>query len=154
MGLGLLKPTTVVAAGATTSANFPLTSGTYQTTRSGPSDAVVVKLTPPRNFTDEPLMAGVTVIKAIHVNELRQSLHLQRKRFGLPLFSFAGTPTAGMTVVTAQHILDLRTALVGLSNAAADTPPSFAEDLTAGTAIKAAHVTEIRNAMLTFQANH
>src|SRR5207247_6983301 len=63
-------------------------------------------------FTDDPLMPGVTVIKAVHVTELRSRIDDQRVRVGLAPFPWTdATLSAGTTPVSAVHVAELRTAL-------------------------------------------
>ena len=40
------------------------------------------------SFTDAQLMAGVSVVRAVHVTELRLRINVQRTRFGLAAFSW------------------------------------------------------------------
>jgi hypothetical protein len=97
------------------------------------------------DFADDPLIPSTTIVKVVHLTELRAAINAFRVSAGLaPL---ASDPTvAGGAVVRATHITDLRTALdaarstLGLG-ALAYTDPT----LTAGTTrIKAAHVQELR----------
>ncbi|MGH9970025.1 MAG: RHS repeat-associated core domain-containing protein [Pyrinomonadaceae bacterium] len=95
-------------------------------------------------FTDDPLVAGVTVIKAVHITELRNAVNQARARAGLPAASWAEAIGAGV-VVKAAPIVELRgrldeaRAALGLP-AANYTDPS----LSAGMTVKAAHVQELR----------
>ncbi len=104
--------------------------------------------TPPKTtvvFTDDPLQPGVTVIKAIHLSELRTAVDQIRAAAGLGGYPYTDAASAGL-VVKAIHIQQLRTALdearskLGLSTGGW-TDPSLA----AGTVIKAVHFQEIRN---------
>jgi hypothetical protein len=70
-------------------------------------------------FHHEPLTPG-TFVKAVHITELRVRIDALRAAHALPAYSWTDpTITAGSSVVRAQHILELRTAL---SEAYAATP--------------------------------
>jgi YD repeat-containing protein len=99
----------------------------------------------PPVFTDDPLQVGVTVVKALHITELRDAVNLVRARAGLAAASWAESVTPGVPI-KAAHILELRTQLdqartaLGLPAASYSPPaPSI------GASIRAAHVKEIRD---------
>ena len=99
----------------------------------------------PPVFTDDPLVPGVTVIKAVHITELRDAINQARARAGLSAASWAESVTSGVTIKASQIVemrarLDEARAALGLS-AASYTDPS----LSAGMTVKAAHVQELRN---------
>ncbi len=102
-------------------------------------------------FTDDSLVAGVTVIKRVHLTELRAAANGLRAQGGLGSFSFTDPNlTVGLTIVKRVHITDLRTALIQAASALAEPAPSFPTDPTivAGlTVIRAAHIQELRNAV-------
>lgn len=92
-------------------------------------------------FTDDPLIAG-TVIKLVHMTELRASVNALRAAAGLAPLAPDPTLALGATV-RATHLTTLRTALsearaaVGLSALSfTDSPPTL---------IKAVHVQELRS---------
>ncbi|HET7706158.1 MAG TPA: M12 family metallo-peptidase, partial [Thermoanaerobaculia bacterium] len=62
------------------------------------------------SFTDDPLVAGTTVVKAIHINELRMAINSKRAAAGLAPASWATTIEIGGTI-SAAHITEMRTAL-------------------------------------------
>lgn len=100
----------------------------------------------PPTFTDDPLVAGVTTIKAVHITELRQTVDQLRARAGLPASVWTDTQLSG-NIIKAVHITELRARLnearaaLGLSNPAYTDPT-----LSVGsTPIKAAHVQELRD---------
>lgn len=97
------------------------------------------------DFTDASL-TGV-VVKTAHINELRTLVNERRAMRGLDAFSFAGTLSAGSTIIQAIHISELRSALNAVYTAAGEPAPSYTDDpLTMGSiAVKAAHITEIRD---------
>jgi hypothetical protein len=99
-------------------------------------------------FTDDPLVAGTTVVKAVHLTELRQAVNAFRAAAGLPAASFTD-PALTSTAIRAVHVEELRSALAS-ARAALGLPTTALTDsiLTAGaTTIKAAHVQELRDAV-------
>ena len=96
-------------------------------------------------FTDDPLVAGSTRIKAIHITQLRTAVNALRAAAGLSAATFTDPSPAGV-LVKAIHITELRTALnqartkLGL-NAIAFTDSTITPG---STRIKAVHLTEIR----------
>jgi hypothetical protein len=97
-------------------------------------------------FTDDPLAAGSTKVKAAHLTQLRQAVNAMRTAAGLSAATFTDPVLTNVRVKRA-HVQELRNALnparsaLGLS-ALVYTDPT----LTAGTTrIKAAHVQELRN---------
>lgn len=133
--------------GFTTSDNFP-TASAYQSHLGGGSDAFVAKLIPPQPFTDDVLIAGSTIVRSVHIRELRDRINALRVRLGLAPFAWTDPVLDGMSV-KAVHLVELRSALRGAYVAAGLTPPSYTDpDLTPHeTVIKAVHVAELRAAL-------
>jgi uncharacterized delta-60 repeat protein len=77
-------------------------------------------------FTDAPLIAGVTSIRAIHLTELRTRIDLMRERFGLGVFVWTDTSVEGAPT-RAAHLLEMRSALGAAYVAAGLAPPSFTD---------------------------
>jgi RHS repeat-associated protein len=101
----------------------------------------------PPTFTDDPLVAGTTLIKAIHVTELRSAINLLRQRAGLATVSWAEAVGAG-TLVKASHITEMRTRLEEARTALGLAATSYTDPgLTVGNTIKAAHIQEIRDSL-------
>jgi hypothetical protein len=99
-------------------------------------------------FTNDPIVATVTTIQAIHLTELRQAINLLRHAAGLGDFSFTDPSPAGVTV-QALHVQQMRTALAD-AQAALGLPPSVLTDptITSGsTLVKAAHFQQLRDAV-------
>jgi RHS repeat-associated protein len=99
-------------------------------------------------FTDDPLVAGVTPIKALHITELRDAINQLRSRAGLQAATWTDNPlTGGVTGIKAAHVTELRARLneartaLGLSNPVYTDPTLTA----GGTTIKAAHIQELRD---------
>ncbi len=105
------------------------------------------------SFTDEPLTPSVAVMKTVHITELRQRIDELRLRFGLAPYAYTDPAlTARVTPVKAVHISDLRTALTQAYNAAGRTPPTFTDpNLASGFPIKAAHIVELRAAVINLE---
>ena len=98
-------------------------------------------------FTDPVLTVGFTVVKKVHIEELRTRIDALRAAKTLGPFGFTDpTLTANVTQAKGVHISDLRTAL---AEAYAPLPaPVYTTDpiITAGaTLIKADHILELRN---------
>jgi hypothetical protein len=99
-------------------------------------------------FADDPLVATVTVIKPVHVTDLRAAVNAVRLLSGLGAGSYADpTITVGLTMVMASHVTDLRSNL-DIARSRLGLPAIVYTDgtITAGsTAVKAVHFTELRN---------
>ena len=106
-------------------------------------------------FTDDPLVAGVTLARAVHFLELRVRIDALRARAGLPAFAWTDRAlTPGITPVRRLHLAELRTALAAAYAAAGRRAPVYADArVTAGTTpIRARHVTELRAAVVALEA--
>ncbi len=101
-------------------------------------------------FTDDPLVAGVTVIKRVHITELRAAANGLRAQGGLGSFPFTDpTLTVGVTTVKRVHVTELRTALTEAAAALSKPAPNFPTNPTIvvrETEIKA-HIQELRDAV-------
>jgi hypothetical protein len=101
-------------------------------------------------FTDDPLAARSTPIKAGHVSELRTAIDSVRVARGLAAFAWTDpTLTPGSTAAKAVHLTDLRTALSQAYQAAGQTSPTYTDPtVQAGlTLIRASHLNELRTAV-------
>jgi beta-glucanase (GH16 family) len=101
-------------------------------------------------FTDNELIAGVTVIRVVHITELRTRIDAVRGRVGLAAFPWTDPMlAAGTTAVRAVHIIDLRTALSQAYVAAGRMSPTYTDPtLVAGDTVTAAHIAELRAAVI------
>lgn len=96
------------------------------------------------SYTDDPLVAASTVIKAQHINELRVAVNAVRTAAVLPQASWTDASLPGV-FIKAVHITELRQNLdqalqvIGLA-----TPIYTDQTLSAGLLVKRAHVEEIR----------
>jgi uncharacterized repeat protein (TIGR03803 family) len=105
-----------------------------------------------QSFTDDPLTAGASVIKAAHFTELRTRANYVRASCGLAAYGWTDSVTVGATVNTVD-ITDLRTALSQAYSACGLTPPTYSTDptLSIGTPIRAAHISEFRTALVAIE---
>jgi hypothetical protein len=95
-------------------------------------------------FTDDPLVALTTKVKAVHLTQLRTAVNAMRAAAGLSPLGSDATIAIGLPV-RAQHITDLRTAL-NAARTAIGLPTLTYTDPTP-TIIKAVHVQQLRNAV-------
>jgi hypothetical protein len=119
-------------------------------------DVFIVELgNPSGSFTDQPLISGITIIKVIHITELRARIDALRNRFSLGAYPWIDPVLGPGTVIRAIHIIELRTALQQAYAAAGRAQPTFTDStITAGvTVIKAAHVDELRSAVVTLEGS-
>ena len=118
------------------------------------SIAVTVTATGVTAFTDDPLVPGVTPVRAVHFQELRARIDALRARAGLPAFAWTDrTLTPGVTRVSRVHLTELRTALNAAYAAAGRPAPVYTDArVTAGTTpIRASHVAELRAAVVALE---
>ena len=104
-------------------------------------------------FTDDPIVPGVTPIKAVHFTELRTRIDALRSAAGLPRFSWTDPALrSGVTRVRRVHLLELRSALAEAYRATARAAPRWTDaSPSSGTPIRALHVTELRAAVLALE---
>jgi len=100
-----------------------------------------VRATFSRIFSDAPLLEG-TLVKAVHLTQLRQAVDTLRSRTGLGPGAYTdATLSPGVTPIRAVHLTQLRAALN-------DVRPTTYTDLVAGqTVIRKAHIEELRTAI-------
>ena len=113
---------------------------------------VVVGSTAP--FTDDPIVPGVTPVRAIHFTELRARIDGLRRQSGLAAYRWTDPVLrAGVTPVRLAHLLDLREALAAAYAAAGRSVPRWSDSAPAGgaTPIRAAHLTELRAAVVALE---
>ena len=113
-----------------------------------------VTVTEPVFFTDDPLVPGVTPVRAIHFAELRARIDALREAAGLGGFAWTDPVlTAGVTPVRLAHLLELRSALAEAYAAAGRTAPGWTDAAPAPgvTPIRSAHLTELRAAVVALE---
>jgi hypothetical protein len=100
-------------------------------------------------FTDDPLVAGSTIVKTTHFTELRIRIDALRSRFGLSGYSWTDASLDGR-LISRTHVEQLRVALQEAYAAAKVSAPSFTDSsITAGAVlVKAVHITELRAAVV------
>ena len=138
---------TPVAAGTVTvtvTAADPLGLSATQTFR------VAVTAPATGSFTDDPLVPGVTPVRAIHFTELRTRIDALRATAGLPRFVWTDPILrTGMTPVRLVHLLELRSALADAYAAAGRSAPPYtdAAPQAGRTSIRTTHLMELRAAV-------
>ena len=111
---------------------------------------VTVVVTVTGGFTDDPIVAGVTPVRAVHFTELRARIDALREEAGLGRFRWTDPVLrAGVTPVRLVHLLELREALGAAYTAAGPSAPRWtdAAPVAGSTPIRAAHLTELRAAV-------
>ena len=101
-------------------------------------------------FTDDPLVPGVTPVRAAHLLALRSRIDGLRRRAGLPAFGWTDAQVVpGVTPARAVHLTELRSALGEAYAAAGRPPPAYSDAVvTAGaTAMRAVQLLELRAAV-------
>ncbi len=105
-------------------------------------------------FTDDPIVAGVTPVRAVHFTELRTRIDALREMAGLTGFTWTDPVlTAGVTRVRLAHLLELRSALAGAYTASGRAVPVWTDALPVAvtTPIRAVHLLELRAAVLALE---
>lgn len=111
----------------------------------GPFSAADVATT--LTFTDDPLVAGSTPVKAVHLMQLRNAVNALRALGGLSGYPFTDPSLASGMVARAAHLTDLRNAL-DEGRLACGLPALGYTDGTVvakSTRIKRPHLVELRN---------
>jgi Putative Ig domain len=99
------------------------------------------------SFTDDPDVAGATVIRAVHMTELRSAVNLVRAAAGLAPFSFSDAQLAAGMTIKGAYVRELRTAL-DAARAALPLPAVTWPPIVDGSSpITAADLNAIRNAI-------
>ena len=105
-------------------------------------------------FTDDPIVPGVTPVRAIHFTELRTRIDGLRRQSGLAAYRWTDAALrAGVTPVRLEHLLDLREALAEAYAASGRPVPRWSDAMPVGgaTPIRAAHLTELRAAVVALE---
>jgi RHS repeat-associated protein len=117
----------------------------HHASRSTRTESFIPQGNPPV-FTDDPLVAGVTVIKAVHITELRTAIDQARARAGLAAASWAESISSSVTLIKASHITELRARLAEARTALGLSAASYTDpNLAVGDPVKAAHIQELRD---------
>jgi hypothetical protein len=95
-------------------------------------------------FTDDPLIAGSTRVKAVHLTQLRTAVNAVRVAAGLAPAAWTDPTITNTTRIKAAHINELRNALTpALANLGKTA--AYTDALASGSRIKAVHFQELRN---------
>jgi hypothetical protein len=94
-------------------------------------------------FTDNPLSAGTTLVKAVHVTELRQAVNAVRAAANLSAATWTDSSLTNVTI-KAVHITELRTNLDQALTALGLPAGSYTDTSLSGVVIKKVHVDEVR----------
>jgi hypothetical protein len=143
----------VVGSSGTTAYNDTVTAGqaylyTVRSMNGTESSDSNVDLATAIIFTDSTLTLGASTAKAVHFTELRSAVNAVRAlTVGLGPASFTdSTLSAGTTGIRLVHLSELRSALDAARASLSLSAVGYTDTtLTASTAIKAAHVTDLRN---------
>jgi hypothetical protein len=107
-----------------------------------------------QGFTNDPLVAGVTAVRAVHITELRTRINTLRADNGLAPFVFTDASLTG-GAMRAIHLAELRTAIGQVFSQTGQTVPTFTDaTLTPGvTVFRAVHINELRAAVITLESD-
>ena len=94
-------------------------------------------------FTDNPLTAGTTLIKAQHVTDLRQAVNAVRATANLSASTWTD-PTLTNVTIKAVHVQELRTSLDAALTALGIATSSYTDPSLSGVAVKKLHIDEVR----------
>ena len=103
------------------------------------------------SFSDATLTSGGTLIKVVHVAELRTRINVVRVACGLGAYTFTDTTlSAGSTTVKAVHFTELRTALGQAYTQCGQTPPTYTNTtlISGSTVVTTTDVNELRAAVV------
>ena len=153
---------TVLAAGArVTVTAVGLGRATISVTATDPGGlratqafAVTVERTMMAPFTDDPLVPGVTPIRAVHFTELRARIDARRQAAELGPFRWTDPVLrARVTPVRLVHLLELREALAEAFVATGRAAPRWTDAAPAArsTPVRAAHLSELRAAVMVLE---
>src|SRR5256886_4904101 len=134
------------------------TNGLTVTARDAAGNTKTVSLTVTLSgtaaFTDDPVVAQSTPVKAVHLIEARAAIDSVRVVHGLPPFGWTDPAlTQGITPVKAVHLTELRTALNQAYQAASRALPTYTDAtvVTRVTVITAVQLNELRTAVHALQ---
>ena len=133
---------------------LPLELADIGGTAGAQSVAVTAEAADGAPFTDDPLVAGVTPVRAVHFEELRRRIDALRVRAALPAFAWTDAVlTPGVTPVRWVHVAELRVALDAAYVVTRRPSPAWEDAVvTAGaTPIRAGHVNELRAAVVALE---
>ena len=62
-------------------------------------------------FDDDPLAAGVTLVKGVHLTKLRTAVNAMQRSAGVTVTTFSDPIVNNSLVIKATHVAELRTGL-------------------------------------------
>jgi hypothetical protein len=141
--------TTYTITGLTSLTTYYLTVKAYSTTGEFSAPSNEVSGVPTNGFTDELLISGVTVVRAVHLAELRSRIDALRSSLALPAMTWTDPSIgSGSVQIKSVHLTEMRTALGAIYAALARTPPTYTNTVLTGIPIRAIHLTELRAAVV------
>ncbi len=106
-------------------------------------------------FTDHPIVPGVTPVRAVHFTELYQRINDLLAAVGYLRVGWSRTIPAAGVPVGLHHLLTLRQALTAVYTRLGRPAPDWTDPdpVEGSTPIKAAHINELRAAVLAIEAS-
>lgn len=100
-------------------------------------------------FVDPTLTPGGTIVKAVHLSQIRSAVNAVRLLAGLDPFPFTDSNLAsGATAVKATHVLEARSALAAARTLLALSPVSYTGSAVVnGARIEAVHIRDLRSGL-------
>jgi hypothetical protein len=99
-------------------------------------------------FSDDPIVAGVTMVSGSHLMEMRTAANAVNLLAGLSARSWTDPSIVPqVTLVQATHIVELRSSLTNAFGLLGLTVPTFANSIVAGSVIHGADIQELRDAV-------
>lgn len=97
-------------------------------------------------FSDDPLSAGQTPVRAVHIIELRSAISMVRAAAGLTAYPWTDTSIQpGLTLVKSAHVSELRLALDAARLTLGLTAAAYQDAvLSSSVMVRAVHVSELR----------
>ena len=115
---------------------------------SAPDAATTFSITAAFLFTDDPLIAGYTQVKATHVTELRDVISAFCVNAGLAAPTYTDPVLAALTtLVRSVHVDELRSDLNSARQALGLAPVTYTDGNLANGVVKAVHLQELRDAL-------
>jgi hypothetical protein len=100
-------------------------------------------------FTDDPLVAGTTRVKVVHLTELRTAVNALLSTAGLPSATFTDPSPGAGSSIRKVHIEELRSSILAARSALGLSMLLFADPTltTQSTPIRALHLQQLRAAL-------